>query len=275
MRRHQNGRVLVAMMAAGAMVTMLPKVVLAEAGRSLEEAESAYEEIDLAGALSGASAAVEGGGLRPAELARAYRLIGLTAAALEQPERSRDAFTRYLVFDPEAALDRSLAPSLRAPFMEARGYWSSRSRRLGVDVDYAQDQGALRLNLVDPLHLATTIVAFSRREGEQEYTEERVAAEERTYITVEGADEDGRVEYYLHLLDAHGNYVLELGDAEVPEVIGEVPVAAAGRPVARQAWFWVVIGTTIAVVGGGIALSVVLLNQSQTASVASGVSTIF
>jgi hypothetical protein len=245
-------------------------------GDPLAEAEAAYGAVDFDGALLNAQEALEAGGLTPPQLVRVYELIGISATALEQPDRAREAYVRMLALDPEARLDRTLSPSLRGPFMEAR-----------VTADLARQRGALRIDLADPLEMGRTLVVRARVEGAEDFAESRVAAAETTYVEVAGSAETPRVEFSILVLDEHGNRIINLGNDDVPEVagrpvgpagggLGEGGTVTPGRPLAQRAWFWVVIGlVAAAAVGGGVAAGIVLYDQSQTVTVATDVSTVF
>src|SRR4051812_12317543 len=57
----------------------------------------------------------------PAEkLPEVYRLLGLSHAAIDEPQVAQAAFVSMLTLDPAATLPESYAPKVRAPFVEAR-----------------------------------------------------------------------------------------------------------------------------------------------------------
>lgn len=255
-------------------IMLLPRLGATEESQFLTDAESAYAAVDFEKTLSTAQKALEAGGLNHTQMVRAYKLIGISATALDQRDRGREAFVRMLAFDPDIQLEQNLSPALRGPFMEARGYWVTHPDRMKASVDLVRQRGALRVDVSDPLDMASSVVIRARVEGEDHFAESRLNAVERSYVDVDGADEEGRVEYSLLILDEYGNRILEFGDDEVPEVVGTAS-SDSGRPVARRAWFWVVLGVTAAVVAGGVTMGVLLWDQSETPSVSTHVSTVF
>src|SRR5688572_15370395 len=87
--------------------------VSAKAGASegpLGQVERAYAEVDFARTLDLARAALRAGGNTPARTARLYLLLGISAAALDEAEEARTAFTRVLALDPSMKLEQSLSP---------------------------------------------------------------------------------------------------------------------------------------------------------------------
>ena len=159
-------------------VSLLSFGTTAMAQSHLREAEAAYGEIDFERALEEATAALESGDYGPRDLARIYELIGMASAANGEEERSRDAYIRLLALTPDAEVDTNLAPRLRSPFMEAKGYWSSRSDVLGVEARFVEARHLLRVELVDPLGMATDIIVRSRAGGTADYEEYNNVASE-------------------------------------------------------------------------------------------------
>ncbi|MFT5355807.1 MAG: hypothetical protein ACI9KE_003026 [Polyangiales bacterium] len=210
----------------------------------LREAEAAYGEIDFERALEEASAALEEGGYDPRDLARIYELIGMAAAANGEEERSRDAYIRLLALTPEAEVDTNLAPRLRSPFMEAKGYWASRSDVLGVEARFVEARHLLRVELVDPLGMATDVIVRSRAAGTAEYTEHNDVASASTTVPL---PEVSQIEYVVEVLDENGNQVAVLGSEDEPMIGGDAATAlgpvegeveSSGVPV----WVWVGLG---------------------------------
>ena len=198
-----------------------------EAG-PLERAEEAYLRIDFAATLEHATAALESGELSPAQVVRGYQLVGIAAAALERDEESRDAYIRMLAVDPAREVDRNLAPRLRSPFLEARGYWTARSDRLEAVVGLDREEGALIVRFGDPLSMAQLVVVWARVAGSAEWNQVRRPAAASIAIPLEGAGDAGRVEYALAVLDFHGNRLIELGTPNDPRSIGEAQVTTEG-----------------------------------------------
>ena len=232
---------------------------LAQEAGSLELAEQAYLQIDFAETLEHATAAIESGTLTSAQLVRAYQLVGIAAAALEQEEESRDAYIRMLALDPSREVDRNLAPRLRSPFLEARGYWTARSDRLEANVGLDREEGALTVRFSDPLDMAQLVVVWARVAGSAEWEQVRRPAADSISIPLEGAADAGRIEYAVAVLDFHGNRLIEVGTPNDPRSIGEAqltdapPIVAEdeeGGGVLSSPVFWVVAGAVI--VGAGV-----------------------
>lgn len=220
----------------------------ATAQSHLREAEAAYGEIEFERVLEEASAALEEGAYGPRDLARIYELIGMAAAANGEEERSRDAYIRLLALRPDAEVDTNLAPRLRSPFMEAKGYWSSRSDVLGVEARFVEARHLLRVELVDPLGMATDIIVRARAAGSVEYEEHNNVASASVAITVPDVSQ---VEYMVEVLDENGNRVAVLGSEDEPRVAGDATpvvngtadggVESGGVPV----WVWVGLGVVV------------------------------
>lgn len=234
----------------------------------LADAEEAYLEVDFERTLSEAQGAIDSGELGPSELARAYELLGVSAAALGDADTARDCFLRMLSIDEERQLDDTVPPRLRAPFMEARGELIARADSLSVEVVLARAYSALRVTLNDPFEMIQGIRLHVRVEGgdgawtivEEDYEPEIMAG----YARAAAAD---RLEYWLEVLDPRGNRILVRGSEFEPEVVGRpVPAAAGGggagdggtpggggTSIAEEPAFWIVLGAVVAV-GAGIGI---------------------
>jgi hypothetical protein len=193
-------------------------------------------------------------------MVRIYEFVGMAAAALENADLARDAYTRLLALDPDFQLDEGLSPRFREPFLEARGYWAAQSDRLAAQVILARARGALRVDLTDPLAMGRTLRVLSRLEGEDEYHEAELPSAPQTYVEIPRFSEASRVEYVVQVLDGHGNRLVEIGNEDAPEVAGR---AAAGQDVETEppsrAWIWAVIGVGAAVVVASVVATGVVL----------------
>jgi hypothetical protein len=234
----------------------------------LVDAEEAYLEVDFERTLSEAQSAIDSGDLGPSELARAYELLGVSAAALGDADTARDCFLRMLSIDETRQLDDTVPPRLRAPFMEARGELIARADSLSVEVVLARAYSALRITLDDPFEMIQGIRLHVRVEGgdgawtivEEDYEPEIMAG----YARAAAAD---RLEYWLEVLDPRGNRILVRGSEFEPEVVGRpVPAAAGGggtgegpaptgggTSIAEEPAFWIVLGSVV-LVGAGIGI---------------------
>ncbi|MCS6797290.1 MAG: hypothetical protein NZ898_01955 [Myxococcota bacterium] len=194
----------------------------------LVAAETAYQQVDYESVVQHAAAALAAGGRSPAETARIYQLLGLSAAALDEPERAREAFLRMLALTPDVPVDRSLAPQLRSPWLEARGWWAARTDRLGVRVSWARARRAIRIDLVDPLAMAASVRIRWRGGPDGALNEERFEVGGALYVPVGDAGRSEPIEVIVEVLDEHGNRLFELGSEDAPEVVpGTGPMAGA------------------------------------------------
>ncbi|MCC7536582.1 MAG: hypothetical protein IT379_10235 [Deltaproteobacteria bacterium] len=243
----------------------LPSLVFAQSD-ALQRAEQAYAQVDFESTLRLATEALTGGQHSRDQTVRIYQLLGIAAAALEQDDRSRDAYLRMLALNPDAQLDQGVAPQFRGPFLEARGFWTSRSDRFDARAVLARQRGALRIDVSDPLNMARTVVVRSRIEGSPTFVESRHPAAARIYAPVRGAREADRVEFNLVVLDEHNNRLLELGSDDDPRVVGRprVPIGPGreeSSSVFASPWFWV---ATAVLIGGGVVTGIVLADQAGT-----------
>ncbi|MEM6956468.1 MAG: hypothetical protein AAF645_12305 [Myxococcota bacterium] len=233
----------------------------------LREADAAYADIDYERAGELAQEALESGGLGPADTSRVYELIGITAAANGDEEGSRDAYIRMLAINPSAQADSNLAPRLRSPFLEARGFWAGRRQRLAIEVDQRSDD--VRVRVVDPVAMALTLVARYRGADAADFDERRGSASEPLVIPLE----EGGV-YELHLEDEYGNRLLERGsddEARVADAIvsggtGSDDETGEGRGV--PLWVWIGAGVLAA---GLLTTGIVLGTRTRPITLEGGV----
>ncbi len=237
----------------------------ASAQSALADAESAYQDIDFERTRERANAALREGGKSKRQLVRIYELLGISAAASGDAQASRDAYVRMLAIDPEAQVDSDLSPRFREPFMEARGYWSSRSDQLDVEVRFDRARGALRVLLSDPVGMANQTKLMSRLPGTIEFAEATRPANDSVRFDVSGAADAGAIEYVLRVEDEYGNTIIERGTEEEPNRVGQLSGAVSsgsggnngggeedgGGSVLKSPWFWVVTGVVLAGAGVG------------------------
>ena len=226
-------------------------------------AENAYLNVDFEAAREFCRQALEEGGHSISRLIRIYELIGVAAAAAGDEEEARDVYIKLLALDPDSRVDQNLAPRLRGPFLEARGFWSAHSERLDVQVRLVRARGRLQLLLSDPIGMAKTVHIRTRILGQAHPShEETHVAEETIWVPIPGFSEMDRVEYTVEVLDEHGNHLIELGSEDEPRFTRQDPVITP--PVLpdervsrarkrRRRIFGVVLGI-VAAAGAGIGL---------------------
>lgn len=276
-----------------AIVTVLSSVSTADAQRRrrdrerepveqpadpLQAAEQAYVEVDFEATLEHASAALQTGGRPPDRLARIYQLLGVSAAALGDPDGARDFFQRMLAVDPDATLDDTVPPRLRAPFLEARGVISARTDQLGVEVALDRARGALRVLLTDPFDMARMLRVHARLEGDTDFTTVEEEAEPQVIAPLTGANEADRIEYWVEILDPYGNQLAVEGSDFEPRTVGRVAVAGGPGPgpnesggnIFEDPLFWVIGVGAVLVIGGVV--TGILVDQASHVPVQTGVS---
>jgi hypothetical protein len=209
--------------------------VHAKGGDPLAEAEAAAARVDFDETRKLAQGALDRGNYERRQVVRIYFLLGVANAALGQEEASAEAFKRLLEVDPQTKLDADLSPKLRGPMHEARGFWGSRSDRLGVETKLSRD-GTLYLTLTDTLGMARELVVRARVGSGGAFVETRVPAAPSGVAKIAGAAGAAHVEYSVALVDDHGNRLLERGSDAQPEVVdlgvSERPAATVTEPIA-------------------------------------------
>ena len=249
-------------LAAGAW--LLAAAASAQASSHLRAAEEAYLDVDFERVRSRALEALRGGGLTPPELVRTYELLGVASSALRDNTVARDYFVRMLGIDPDHDLDASVNPEMRDPFLEARGLWAARAGRLRIEVGLDRPTSSLRIQLVDPTDMAQRVRVAARVEGTAEYVTQEHAASVELSTAVTGADSADRVEYYVEVLDMHGNVMLAAGSAFDPRVVGRMRMEGGGGGASflEEPVFWLVVAA-VAVVAAAVTIGFVVDERSR------------
>jgi hypothetical protein len=202
----------------------------AEPSGDLGGVEEAYREVDFEAVKQRSAAAIRAGGHTPAEMARLEFLLGVSSAALGSTEDARAAFIRLLGMDPTQKLDRELSPRLRAPYLEARGFWSSNRERLLVTARL--ESNTLSLALSDPAKMVNRVQVRLRSAGQGEFLDSVRVARPTLRITLPENAKDHDVELAVALLDQFGNTVAEQGTQAEPMIVR--PPGNATAPSASQ-----------------------------------------
>ncbi len=191
----------------------------------LAAAEQAYRNVDFETQRSAAQRALESGDNDPDRLIRIYRLLGIANASLEDREAAKLAFLSLLALDPQVELERSLSPRLRAPYMEARGFWDVAGSRLGVEVTGGRPSHSVVLRLHDPLLMVARVRVRSMDRQPATVLESEPAVE--LHLTSEELagywDRNLRVE----LLDKYNNILVMQA---LPRLAKPFPNGSATRP---------------------------------------------
>lgn len=237
-------------------------------GDPLAAAEAAYLEVDFEGTRDNALLALRAGGQTPEQVVRIYQLLGISSSALGDEDAARDYFVRMLGIDPDASLDESVPPRLRNPYLEARGVWAARQGRLEITAGLDRGTSSVRVELTDPTDMARRVRVSTRLEGAAQYTTQEYAAAAVLGAQLEGAADADRVEYYVDVLDMHGNVILASGSAFQPRVVGRAPAGATGggggggTTFVEEPVFWIVVGAVLAV-AAGVTIGVVVDQRSR------------
>lgn len=250
----------------GALLLLLPSAAFAQES-ALERAESAYLEVDFDGTYEHALEALRAGGHQPDQLVRIYQLLGTASSALGREDEARDFFIRMLGLDRDAELDASVPPRLRDPYLEARGVWAARQGALRVQAGLDRARSSLRIELADPTDMARRVRVHARLEGEAEYRTHEGEARSVTDAPVEGAASADRVEYYVEVLDEHGNFLMTSGSAFEPRVVGRERVAGGVAPAGGPSFFeepvfWIIAGAVVAT-AAAVTVGVVVDQRSR------------
>ncbi|MBX3249564.1 MAG: hypothetical protein KF901_20470 [Myxococcales bacterium] len=220
----------------------------------LGQAEEAYMNVDFERTLELCGRAMASGSLSPERLARVYELMGIAHAANGDEDASREAYKKMLALRPDAQVDTNLAPRLRSPFMEARGYWATRSDRLSLEAVLVRAERGLRVTLSDPLGMVASLVVLTRGAGElRPYDEHRGPAQLTSLVEVAALPEADRIEYVIEALDAAGNRVAQLGTRDTPNSVGRDTPRGGERGVGggeERPRRWWIAGVVAAIVVG-------------------------
>ncbi|HHH27107.1 MAG TPA: hypothetical protein ENK57_01990 [Polyangiaceae bacterium] len=237
----------------------------AQTAAPLQQAEEAYANVDFEAVRDHALESLRGGGLNPSQLIRTYELLGVALSGLGDTDAARDYFVRLLGLAPDHELDQSVNPQMRDPFLEARGLWAARTERLGIEVGLNRAQSSLRVQVTDPTQQARQIRVAARLEGETDFTLAQTPVAPAINAPLPGAGEADRVEYYVELLDMHGNVMLAEGSPFDPRVVGRMRMAdgdGGSGGLFEDPIFWVVVAVVVAA-AGGVAAAVVVDQRSR------------
>lgn len=188
--------------------------VSAQPSEPVAEVQKAYAEVDYEGTRRLAKAALERGGNDRAGTGQLYLLWAMAAAALDQNDEARGAFSSAIALNPELKLDRSVSPKIRAPYLEARGAMTSADGQAALELKLQQRRQALDIELRDTLKLAASIeLSLRAREGAP-YTKRKLAAAPSRRVAL---PEGSELQAFALVLDRYGNVLAQVGGADDPE----------------------------------------------------------
>lgn len=183
---------------------------------SLDAAEAAYAQVDLTTTHQIACEALERGGAAPPQTLRLHLLCGISAAALDKSEEARAEFVVALALRPNLRLERELSPKIRSPYLEAQGYWSRFEDRLLLEPAPIKSPAKVQFAVLDPAHLADTLRIYLRTKGETTFQAYDMKLDSLGAVPLTARQIAGGCEYYVLVLDRHGNGLVELGSEASP-----------------------------------------------------------
>jgi hypothetical protein len=248
----------------------------ADTGPSLSDARQAYAEVDYEGTRNLAQTALRRGGHARAATAELYLLWATAAAALGQAEEARTAFSFALAANPDLKLDKSLSPKIRAPYLEARGSLSGADGRPPLGVTLQRRKQELELRLHDALQVAGSIELATRADDASDFVKRRVAAAPTRRLPLPQGSE---LQFFLHVLDSHGNALFELGTEDDPQRLALVsstrPTRATEKPTTDASpapYYWTAGAlATLGLAAGGVA-TVMFVRREDAARAWNGAS---
>lgn len=229
----------------------------------VDTAEQLYAKLDYEAAKLVAERVIKKSGLTHDQLVRAYRVVAVTSAILNNEEEAQEAFLQLLVLDPDYTVDPNLGPKVTQPFMEARGQYRTLASKPGVEViaNVRTDGGQLRVTTRDPRRMVKKVNVGYRWTSSGEYTVSQITAGDGVPVEVSAAPTGRtRLDFYAQALDERDNAVLEAGNPAVPKsAFAEAgarggsngPAAGGGGSVFSSPFFWILAGAVVA--GGGTA----------------------
>jgi hypothetical protein len=237
----------------------------------VETAEQLYAKLDYEGANQVAERVVKQKSLTHDQLVRAYRVLAVTYAVLDQEEKAQAAFLQLLTYDPDYQADPNLGPKVNTPFVEARGSFRALPAKPSIEAvaNVQTTGGTLRVTTKDPTKMVKKVAVGYRWTSSGEYSVSQITAGESVSVEVAAAPANRtRLDFYAQAFDDRDNAVLEAGNPQVPKSafaeVGKVYTGGGGPKgeggsILSSPLFWVFTGA--AVVGGGTALFFALRPQ--------------
>ncbi|MFN7696707.1 MAG: hypothetical protein ACK6CU_26905 [Deltaproteobacteria bacterium] len=241
----------------------------------LERGQSEYDDLRFQEALQTFSAALVRAGNTAADLARIYRYLALTYLALDRREEAEGAYRSLLGLMPDTMPGSDMSPRFRDFFTQVRARWEADGRPglpppAPVSIAHRSPPEAEREHEVtltaiveDPDHRAASLVLAYRQGTSAVFQRLEMRRDDSDTFTATlpaRAVSPPLVEYYFEALDAGGLPIAGRGDVAAPL---RIAVPAPGGDITSEPAFWVAIGGgALVLIGGAIALGVVLSNQA-------------
>ena len=115
-------------------------------------------------------------------------------------------------------MERSLSPKIRAPYLEAQGFWGAYPTRLGLEERLASDEGRLIVGVTDPARLVATIEVHVRALGAATYETLTLSPARTVGVPLSPEARRRGAEIYVRAVDESGNALVELGSEADPRV---------------------------------------------------------
>jgi tetratricopeptide (TPR) repeat protein len=243
----------------------------------ISRGEQEYDELRFEEALQTLSAALIRAGNSEADQIRIYRLLAFTYLALDRQDEASGAYRRLLGLNPEFQAGADISPRMREFFDQVRQQWevAGRPGTPAPDPVTIRHRSPPQAERETEVELSATIEGAAgrvqnlilryRRGGSEEAVFQEldcVRHGEEWSVTIPAeAVAPPLVEYYFEARDAGGLPIAARGDVAAPL---RIAVPEPGGNVVEEAWFWVLIGGAVALIGGGIALGVVLGEEGAT-----------
>lgn len=186
---------------------------------ALEGAEEAMSVLDYQRSRALAEEAIRQGQLEVEELIRAYRLIAISSAQLDEIDAAEQAFRRLFALDPDANVASRLSPARRGAVLNARGFWDTHRDGFGLQVSYARRERQVVARLHDPLGWAKSVQVWWRFADRRYVKETRPAAREVVF-EVKDIEPIDALEVYAFVTDQYGNTLLQFGRERDPHLFG-------------------------------------------------------
>lgn len=255
----------------------------ASASSLIQRGSELFDDAEYEESIQTLSAALLRPGTSKQEKVEIYRLLAYNYIVLKRADEADAAVRGLLVLDESYSLPPSESPRFKDFFKATREKWESEGKPGREQSSLPTAEKPIRIMHSSPAQVAPgTLIKLT---GHIEDPDGRVRGMQLAYRTgSEGkfvlvaasytlgefraqipsdAVKPPLVEYYLQAIDKGGLPLTSRGDAAAPLRI-VVPAPQKGG-VLSSPWFWVPVG--LAVVGGGVAATYILLNRQQTSTV--------